>query len=48
MNNLYGQAGFENVTAELKINLKSLRKEFDETDENYPHIQRIIDENWNK
>jgi uncharacterized sulfatase len=46
MNNLYGQPGYEAITAGLKSNLKSLRREFDETDENYPHIQQIIDENW--
>ena len=46
MNNLYGQSGYEAITAGLKSNLKSLREEFDETDENYPHIQQIIDENW--
>ena len=48
MNNLYGQSGYEKVTSSLKNNLKSLRTEFDETDENYPHIQSIIDKNWDK
>jgi len=46
MNNLYGQPGYEEVTSSLKNNLKSLRTEFDETDKNYPHIQSIIDQNW--
>ncbi|MEQ6120703.1 sulfatase [Reichenbachiella sp. MALMAid0571] len=48
MDNLYGKAGYEEITANLKKELKSLRAEFKETDENYPHIQSIIDENWNK
>lgn len=46
MNNLYGQGGYEEITAKLKKELKSLRAEFNETDENYPHIQKIINENW--
>ena len=48
MNNLYGQPGYEKVTAQLKDDLKSLREEFDETDANYAHIQQIVDENWDK
>ena len=48
MNNLYGRDGFEVITSNLKKELKSLRSEFKETDENYPHIQTIIDECWNK
>lgn len=48
MNNLYGQDGYEEITTKLKGELKSLRTEFNETDDNYPHIQKIIDENWDK
>jgi hypothetical protein len=25
-----------------------LRKEYNETDEKYPHIQKVIDEYWDK
>jgi len=46
MNNLYGQAGYETITASLKGRLKELRKDLNETDEDYPHIQRIIDQYW--
>lgn len=48
MNNLYGQPGYEKVTISLKNDLKSLRADFNETDKNYPHIQSIIDSNWDK
>ncbi len=48
MNNLYGQPGYEDITSNLKKQLLSLRSEFNENDENYPHIQSIINEHWNK
>lgn len=48
MNNLYGKEGYEQITSGLKSKLKSLRREFNETDENYAHIQSIIDKNWDK
>ncbi len=48
MNNLYGKQGYEDITADLKKTLSSLRSTFRETDENYPHIQSIIDEYWDK
>ena len=46
MNNLFGEPGYEGITKELKSKLKSLREELDETDEAYPHIQKIIDDYW--
>ncbi len=48
MNNLYGKSGYETITADLKEKLKALRYEFNETDEKYPFIQQIIDENWDQ
>ena len=48
MNNLYGKSGYEKITDKLKKEILSLRSEFDEEDTNYPHIQSIIDQNWNK
>lgn len=48
MNNLYGEPGYEKITAELKKKLQSLRSELNETDEKYPHIQAIITENWDQ
>jgi uncharacterized sulfatase len=48
MNNLYGKEGYESITAQLKAKLQALRAEFNEGDQKYPHIQAIIDENWDK
>ena len=48
MNNLYGKQGYAGVARELKVELLRLRKKYNETDEQYPHIQKVIDEYWNK
>ena len=47
MSNLYSKPGYEGVIEQLKNKLKTLREELDETDEDYPHIQKVIDEHWN-
>lgn len=46
MKNLYANPEYEETIVELKVKLKSLREELDEKDENYPHIQKIIDAHW--
>ena len=46
MSNLYEKPDYAEIIAELKNKLKSLREELDETDEDYPHIQKVIDEHW--
>ncbi len=46
MNNVYGQPEYAKVTEQLKEQLKELREELNETDENYPEIERVIEENW--
>ena len=46
-NNLYGQSKYAAVVKELKTELLRLRKKHNETDDRYPHIQRVIDEHWN-
>jgi len=48
MNNLYGNPEYASIIADLKIRLKSTREELNETDANYPHIQKIIEENWDR
>jgi len=48
MNNLYGKEGYDDITANLKIKLQNIRSELNEGDENYPHIQAIIDANGDK
>lgn len=46
MNNLYTKTEYSGIIVELKEKLMSLREELNETDSNYPHIQKIIDEHW--
>ena len=46
MQNLYGSAEYSETIKELQSKLRSLRKKLNETDLNYPHIQKIIDEHW--
>jgi len=48
MNNLYGDAKYADVVGKLKTELLRLREKYNETDEKYPHIQKVIDEYWNK
>ena len=46
MNNLYSDPEYDGLIEGLKNKLKSVREELDETDRDYPHIQKIIDEHW--
>lgn len=46
MRNEYGNAEYADVIAELKAELKCTREALGETDEQYPAIQKIVDENW--
>jgi len=48
MDNLYGKRRYASVVKELKAELLRLRKKYNETDEKYPHIQKVIDEYWDK
>lgn len=48
MNNVYSDPAYVDVVRELKKELKHLRKQYNETDEKYPHIQKIINEYWDK
>ncbi|MBI0399761.1 sulfatase [Cyclobacterium marinum] len=47
MNNLYGDPAYSDTIAELKKELKKLREDLNETDNDYPHIQKVIDAHWN-
>ncbi len=48
MDNRYSDQEYAEVIKDLKIRLKALREELNETDEKYPHIQEIIDKYyWN-
>ncbi len=46
MDNQYNNPEYSEIISELKTRLKAVRKELNETDINYPHIQEIIDKNW--
>jgi N-acetylglucosamine-6-sulfatase len=47
MNNLYKKPEMAETIKQLKTELLALRKEFNETDEKYPAIQKIINAHWN-
>ncbi|GGZ24519.1 acetylglucosamine-6-sulfatase [Echinicola pacifica] len=47
MDNRYGDPAYAGKIAELKEQLILKREELNETDENYPHIQKIIEQHWN-
>ncbi|MEW4922893.1 sulfatase [Algibacter sp. 2305UL17-15] len=46
MNNAYGTPEYKDVIADLKTQLIKLREDLNETDANYPHIQKVIDTHW--
>jgi len=47
MDNRYNDPAYAEIISGLKEQLLQLRDELNETDENYPEIQKIIDEHWN-
>lgn len=46
MNNAYNDPDYKAVIADLKTQLTKLREDLNETDKNFPHIQKVIDEHW--
>lgn len=46
MNNVYDDPKYAEIVKEMKQELKRLRADLDEGDENYPHIQKVIDAYW--
>nr|WP_155949318.1 sulfatase [Gayadomonas joobiniege] len=47
LNNVYGDPAYAEITAKLKAELKRQRNLYNETDENYPHLDKIIQAHWN-
>lgn len=47
MDNHYSDPEYAEVIKDLKVRLKTLREELNETDEKFAHIQEIIDKYWN-
>ncbi len=46
MNNAYSDSEYAEVIADLKLQLTKIREDLNETDKNYPHIQKVIDAHW--
>ena len=46
MKNLYGKPEYVGLVLQFKEKLKSMREDLNETDKNFPHIQKIIDAHW--
>ncbi|MDA8527295.1 sulfatase [Opitutaceae bacterium] len=46
MHNVYGDPKYDAMVRLLKTRLREVRKELDETDDNFPHIQRITERSW--
>ncbi|WP_344788149.1 sulfatase [Postechiella marina] len=46
MQNEYHNAKYKNLISKLKKDLKQKRKDLNEEDDNYPHIQKIINQHW--
>jgi len=46
MNNAYEDESYADVIADLKTELKDLRKSINEEDTNYPELQEIIEKHW--
>ncbi len=48
MNNAYDQPVYKEIIKELKKQLRDLRGSLNETDEKYPHIQKIVNQHWDE
>ncbi len=48
MNNVYKDPKYAPVIKELKAEMLRLRKKFNETDQKYPEIRKVIEEYWDK
>ncbi len=48
MENRYDDPKYAEIIKQLKTELAQKRKDLNEEDTNYPHIQKVIDENWEK
>ncbi|MEO1010066.1 MAG: sulfatase [Bacteroidota bacterium] len=46
MNNAYADPEYREIIADLKARLIALRENLNETDTDYPHIQKVIDAHW--
>lgn len=47
MNNVYNEPEYGKIIQKLKKDMLLLRTKYNETDDDTPHIQKIIDKFWN-
>ncbi|GAA6204584.1 sulfatase [Thalassotalea sp. SU-HH00458] len=47
LHNRYDDPQYKEVIAKLKAEMLKQREAYNETDANYPHIQKVIDKHWN-
>ncbi|MEO0331284.1 MAG: sulfatase, partial [Bacteroidota bacterium] len=47
VHNRYGDPAYQEIIAQLKQELIDKREALNETDEDFPHIQKVIDTHWN-
>ena len=47
VNNLYDHPNYQKIIADLKQQLQQIREELNETDQDYPHLQKAISRHWN-
>ena len=48
LHNRYDDPAYSEQIQKLKTDLKQLRQDLNETDKDYPEIQKVIDANWNR
>lgn len=48
MHNRYKDPAYQEIIEAMKVQLRKLREELDETDAAYPDIQFIIDRYWDR
>jgi len=46
MKNEYANPAYKQIIADMKADLRKIRKQLNETDEQYPGIQEIVNTNW--
>ena len=46
MKNEYANPAYKQIIADMKADLRKTRKQLNETDEQYPGIQEIVNANW--
>jgi len=47
MDNRYGSPEYAEIIKQLKVQLREQRRNLNEEDEKYPHIQKVIEAHWN-